>query len=450
MQQAIITLLSALAISGVAAYYSIFGLAKIFSAAVLPIIIMGAVLEVGKLVTASWLYRNWDTCPVLLKTYFVAAVAVLMFITSMGIFGFLSSAHLEQTMGNRENQSKILRVDEEILRTDYLIDSAEQKILEFESADTNFSEDIQTQIDREQQRIDTAYLRADPQIRSQMKIIERENEIIDDRVMPYRDEITNIDSRMSQLDIAIQENDVRILQRIVGTSVDGSYGNETASKVEYFRDQQLEKREKLLLKIDEIRNDNTQNVDSAMNQIADIRDTVRQEISDSNALVQRLRAQLGTPVNNNKLELVAQQRQTIDTLEDKLDELNLEKFDLETSYRQLEAEVGPIKYLAEIVIGANATEASLENAVKWIILMIVFVFDPLAVLLLIAANMNLVSARNIDVVDAVQIPKDRPDVPNFDDAENVLMKTSGGWQRIDRSEKRRRELNETLKDDKES
>jgi hypothetical protein len=64
--------------------------------------------------------------------------------------------------------------------------------------------------------------------------------------------------------------------------------------------------------------------------------------------------------------------------------------------------------------------------------------------------MNLVSARNIDVVDAVQIPKDRPDVPNFDDAENVLMKTSGGWQRIDRSEKRRRELNETLKDDKES
>jgi hypothetical protein len=450
MQQAIITLLSALAISGVAAYYSIFGLAKIFSAAVLPIIIMGAVLEVGKLVTASWLYRNWDTCPVLLKTYFVAAVAVLMFITSMGIFGFLSSAHLEQTMGNRENQSKILRVDEEILRTDYLIDSAEQKILEFESADTNFSEDIQTQIDREQQRIDTAYLRADPQIRSQMKIIERENEIIDDRVMPYRDEIVNIDSRMSQLDIAIQENDVRILQRIVGTSVDGSYGNETASKVEYFRDQQLEKREKLLLKIDEIRNDNTQNVDSAMNQIADIRDTVRQEISDSNALVQRLRAQLGTPVNNNKLELVAQQRQTIDTLEDKLDELNLEKFDLETSYRQLEAEVGPIKYLAEIVIGANATEASLENAVKWIILMIVFVFDPLAVLLLIAANMNLVSARNIDVVDAVQIPKDRPDVPNFDDAENVLMKTSGGWQRIDRSEKRRRELNETLKDDKES
>ena len=92
MHLAVITLLSALAISGVAAYYSIFGLAKIFSAAVLPIIIMGVVLEVGKLVTASWLYRNWKTCPLLLKTYFVSAVVVLMFITSMGIF--LSLIHI--------------------------------------------------------------------------------------------------------------------------------------------------------------------------------------------------------------------------------------------------------------------------------------------------------------------------------------------------------------------
>ena len=350
MHLAVITLLSALAISGVAAYYSIFGLAKIFSAAVLPIIIMGVVLEVGKLVTASWLYRNWKTCPLLLKTYFVSAVVVLMFITSMGIFGFLSSAHIEQTLGNQENQSKILRVEEEIQRTDYLIDAAEAKIQNLESADIDFSDGIQSQIDREQQRIDTAYERADPQIKSQMAIIERENEIIENRVKPYRDEIANIDSRVEQLDGAIKENNVRIIQRIVGTIVDGSYGEETASKVDYFRSQQLEERDKLLEKIDELRNKDNQNIDSAMDQIADIRETVRQEITDSNALIQRLRSQLGAPVNDNKLELVAEQRNIIDTLEDKLDDLNLEKFDLETSYRQLEAEVGPIKYLSLIHI----------------------------------------------------------------------------------------------------
>ena len=183
-----------------------------------------------------------------------------------------------------------------------------------------------------------------------------------------------------------------------------------------------------------------------MDQIADIRETVRQEITDSNALIQRLRSQLGAPVNDNKLELVAEQRNIIDTLEDKLDDLNLEKFDLETSYRQLEAEVGPIKYIAELAIGNNASEEALENAVKWIILLIVFVFDPLAVLLLIAANMNLVQVKNAKLAEEGVLAQ----VPDFDDAENVLMKTSDGWQRLDRTEKRRRDLNETLKENKET
>ncbi len=88
----------ALAISGIAAWYSIVGLAAIFSGAQLPVIIMGGVLEVGKLVTASWLYQNWKKVPFLLKSYLTVAVVVLMLITSMGIYGFLSKAHLEQTI----------------------------------------------------------------------------------------------------------------------------------------------------------------------------------------------------------------------------------------------------------------------------------------------------------------------------------------------------------------
>lgn len=95
---AYLTLLVALSISGVAAWYSIAGLAAIFSGAQLSIIIMGSVLEVGKLVTASWLYRNWKQVPILLKSYLTLAVIVLMLITSMGIYGYLSKAHLEQTI----------------------------------------------------------------------------------------------------------------------------------------------------------------------------------------------------------------------------------------------------------------------------------------------------------------------------------------------------------------
>ena len=92
----LVTLLTALVISSVAVYYSVSGLAAIFAGASLPIIIMGASLEIGKLVTASWLHVNWNRAPFVLKTYLSIATLILMMITSMGIFGFLSRAHVEQ------------------------------------------------------------------------------------------------------------------------------------------------------------------------------------------------------------------------------------------------------------------------------------------------------------------------------------------------------------------
>ena len=93
----LLTLLVALAISTVAAYYSIVGLMAIFAGAKLAIAIMGVVLEIGKLVVASWTFQNWKTSPVSIRSYFVISVVVLMFITSLGIFGFLSRAHIEQS-----------------------------------------------------------------------------------------------------------------------------------------------------------------------------------------------------------------------------------------------------------------------------------------------------------------------------------------------------------------
>ena len=111
---AIITLLTALGISAVAAYYSIVGLMAIFSASALSIAIMGIVLEIGKLITASWLYQNWKRVPILLKSYLTIAVVVLMFITSMGIFGYLSKAHIDQGKGVAEIYLKVERVDNRI------------------------------------------------------------------------------------------------------------------------------------------------------------------------------------------------------------------------------------------------------------------------------------------------------------------------------------------------
>lgn len=102
---------SALSVSAVAGWFSIVGLMAIFPAAAIPILTMGAVLEVAKLVTASWLYRNWNSAGVLLKSYFTAAVVTLSIITSIGIFGFLSKAHIEQTVnagGNNELQIETL------------------------------------------------------------------------------------------------------------------------------------------------------------------------------------------------------------------------------------------------------------------------------------------------------------------------------------------------------
>ena len=107
----LLTLLVALAISTVAAYYSIVGLMAIFAGAKLAIAIMGVVLEIGKLVVASWTFTNWKSCPVVMRSYFIVSVVVLMFITSLGIFGFLARAHIEQSSPTTLLEERIERID---------------------------------------------------------------------------------------------------------------------------------------------------------------------------------------------------------------------------------------------------------------------------------------------------------------------------------------------------
>ena len=108
----ILTFLSAISISVIAAGYSILGLATLFAGAFIPIVAMGSALEVGKLVAASWLYHNWRSdIPRTLKAYLFTAIIVLIFITSLGIFGFLSKAHLDQVKPVSGNNIKIELLD---------------------------------------------------------------------------------------------------------------------------------------------------------------------------------------------------------------------------------------------------------------------------------------------------------------------------------------------------
>jgi len=131
---ALSTLAVALSISAVAAYYSIVGLMAIFSASAASIAIMGIVLEVGKLITASWLYQNWKTVPKLLKYYLTTAVIILMFITSMGIFGYLSKSHIDAGTGTDELYIKVERLENRIDSEKKNIVRAEKQLQQLDNA----------------------------------------------------------------------------------------------------------------------------------------------------------------------------------------------------------------------------------------------------------------------------------------------------------------------------
>ena len=128
MKLSILTFITSIAIATVAAWYSIIGLTTIFSAAVIPIIIMGVVLEIGKLVAAAWVYQNWKETNILLKSYLVSAIVVLMLITSMGIYGFLSKSHIDAGINTTEISVKLERLDNRIDSEQRQIDRAEKTL----------------------------------------------------------------------------------------------------------------------------------------------------------------------------------------------------------------------------------------------------------------------------------------------------------------------------------
>ena len=389
MALGILVLLSALSISAVAIYYSIAGLVAIFAAAAIPIMVMGTVLEIGKLVTAVWLHRYWSKAVWWLKTYLSVAVVVLMFITSMGIFGYLSKAHIEQTSASIESVEKISQLETEIARYTSIVERAEQKIAKAENAGANKNDTIQDQIDREQKRIDTAYDRIQPLVSEQQKIIQSEIERKDKKIEPYLAQVSSIDSDLATLNDLLNRRDgesIRRLQSIVGTRVDGTYGSRTAKQVENYREGLIAKRESILKTISQIEAKESPIITAANEEIKRLRSLAEKEISDSNKVINKLRTEIGTVVTDNSTELIEGELIKIKNANAEIDALTEKKYTIEAEYRKLEAEVGPIKYIAEFIYGEEADRDLLEEAVRWVIILIIFVFDPLAVLLLIASQ----------------------------------------------------------------
>jgi hypothetical protein len=421
----ILTMLTALSISAVAIYYSVAGLVAIFAAAAVPIIIMGSILEIAKLVTVVWLHYYWEHAVWWLKTYLTISVAVLMLITSMGIFGFLSKAHIDQTASAKDGLARLEQIDSQILRQQDVIVKAEQEIEKLEIAGLNKDTEIQEQIDKEQARIDSAYERIQPAIDEQNEIIRKEEQRLTGSLSIYEDQLVTVDNNLQKIEQYIASNSIKELQALVGVNADGSLGPATRNAIEAFRVAQSTEKQRLAELIASERSKLTSSIiDAARVEIQRLRGLAEQEIASSNELINRLRQQLGTTNEEEVAAKTAQQDAVIAEAEKVISTLAEQKYGLESEYRKLEAEVGPIKYLAEFVYGKAEDKDLLEEAVRWVIILIIFVFDPLAVLLLIASQHTFNFRRELRIKETLR----QSNVDSTKDIENDVSTRSDNEQ----------------------
>ena len=414
----------ALTIAAVAAWFSVAGLVAIFAASAVPVAIMAGSLEIGKLVAASWVYRNWKRSPFLLKSYLTFAVVVLMFITSMGIFGFLSRAHLEQASESLQSQARVERIDDDIIRYKDTITRSEIKIEKLETQNTNNTDAIQTQIDTEQARMDQAYARVQPAIDEQLAIILDQQTGSEDQVKSYLTQIKKIDITLENLQSFVVNDEIKKLQALVGVKTDGNYGPRTANKVDEFRSlQQLEK-QRLVNIVEDIRTSiDTSVIEQARIEIKRLRSIADRDVQKSQTTITRLRGQLDLVAEIDNTKKITELLETVKETETSISKLLDTKFELETEVRMLEAEVGPIKYIAELVYG-NTERNTIDDAVRWLIIVFIFVFDPLAVLLLIAANYSFQNRNSNndhqeEIFDAIFTKKEKKELDIDDDIDDT-------------------------------
>jgi len=347
-----LTLITALSVSAIAIYYSVVGLTTIFAASVIPVAIMGTALEVAKLVTAVWLHKHWRTAVWWLKGYLSIAVVVLMFITSMGIFGFLSKSHIEQTAASDEQTAKIQTISGVISR-------GEAKIAR-----------LQTDIDRLSSG--TADTRVDTLIEREQRELERLTAVVNTEKDTLRSAAQrNVDSVNEKIESARATMETELANTLFGKAAVREKFE--ATRTEY--------------------NQEIQTIQQRLVQdLAAVDAKYANNFADVNARLAKLKTQseektgtIETRISDIESQLTVVQKE--------VDAAREERAVLESAFRQLEAEVGPVKYIAEFIYSTEADRNLLEDAVRWVIVTIIFVFDPLAVLLLIASQYSFEQAR---------------------------------------------------------
>lgn len=375
----------ALCLSAVAAFYSIAGLTAIFAASIIPVVIMGTVLEISKLVVTIWLKQYWKIASLSTKTYLTAAVIILMVITSIGCFGFLSRAHVEQVGVGQENAAQLQQIDVELKRQSDIVEKAQGRAKTLETTGTGADANVNSQIVMEQGRIDGALARVQP-------AIDEQNRIVDAQTRIYQDQIEKIDLQSTQLQKFIDAKEIDRAQAMVGTAMDGNWGPGTAAAIRTWQAARARERTEVVAKIEQANNNPV--IRAAREEIARVRRTVETQVTESNRLIDRLRNQLGKGDTASVEAQVNEQQQKITAATTEIETLTQKKYALQAQYRKLEVEVGPIKYIAELIYDTT-DQSILERAVRWVIILIVAVFDPLAVMMLLAATESMVWIRKI-------------------------------------------------------
>ena len=367
---AILTLLSALSISGVAIFYSVIGLATIFPGAFWPVVIMGSVLEVGKLVTASWLYRNWRHTRWLLRTYLTIAVIVLICITSMGIFGFLSKAHLEQNLAEDTVTQRIEIINNKILSEETYIKRQKDTIVRLESTLDRTTTSNTGALDIEIQSLKDAEDKFKTLLAVETNTVKDLNDQLKTTLKDLNDRLRTLDKDVSDV-----------------LTSNKSFFNEEKAAAD-LKASQKDEREQIANKIAEAEKTIAIKIAEAQARIQILKDDYAKDTEKLQVRIDSLRKNNvadNSGVNND----IVRAEQNIFDAQNRIDGYIVEREPLQSSMLKLEAEIGPVKYIAALAVDFGITDkVDTSEAVRWVILIIICVFDPLAVLLLIAANQS--------------------------------------------------------------
>jgi len=358
----LLALFTSLSIAGIAAYFSILGLATIFAGAYLGVVVMASVLEFGKIVTAAYLHLVWDRLG-FMKYYLALSVFVLMLITSLGIFGYLAKASSDTSYATGVAQSEITRIENIIEREENKILTLENRIESLGTGQYDITDAVNAQIAIR----DGAWERVQGDI-----------EYAEGNITSIRSQLTILDAAVNEL----RNKGVEIIRLEEATIFDAG----EVEKIDYIAqanelfEQQRDQRERI-----------ASDISKQQDNIDKYREQAQTVINEANAEIRRLQTQ-NTDSQDNIIADTEEYTGQIDEIYDTIEELKEEKFVFDQEILGFEREVGPIKYIAEVIYGQDESVKYLDNAIRAVIFALIFVFDPLAILLLIT-SVGLIARR---------------------------------------------------------